>query len=79
MVAHSKVQGLSAVSCAETAEPIDLPFGLWARVGRRKHFSSSVFTRWHQYAHMGVHISATWRIQLNHPSVVVMRSYVKLL
>jgi len=23
--AHCKVQGLSAVSCAETAEPIDLP------------------------------------------------------
>jgi len=25
------------VSCAKTAEPIDLPFGLWTRVGRRKH------------------------------------------
>ena len=25
--------GLSAVSCAETAEPIDLPFGLWTQVG----------------------------------------------
>jgi len=24
------------VSCAETAELIDLPFGLWTRVGRRK-------------------------------------------
>ena len=24
--AHCKVQGLSAVSCAKTAEPIDLPF-----------------------------------------------------
>jgi len=29
--------GLSAVSCAEMAEPIDLPFGLWTLVGRRKH------------------------------------------
>jgi len=36
-VAHCKVYGLSAVSCAETAEPIDLPFGLWTLVGRRKH------------------------------------------
>jgi len=27
----------SAVSCAKTAEPIDLPFGLWTLVGRRKH------------------------------------------
>jgi len=26
------VQGLSAVSCARTAEPIDLPFGSWTRV-----------------------------------------------
>jgi len=30
-------QGLSAVSCAETSEPIDLPFRLWTWVGRRKH------------------------------------------
>jgi len=26
-----------AVSCAKMAEPIDLPFGLWTRVGRKKH------------------------------------------
>jgi len=25
------------MSCAEMAEPINLPFGLWVRVGRRKH------------------------------------------
>jgi len=25
------------MSCAETAEAIDLPYGLWTRVGRRKH------------------------------------------
>jgi len=25
------------VSCAETAEPIDLSFGLWSRVGQAKH------------------------------------------
>jgi len=36
-VARCKTSGLSAVSCAETSEPIDLPFGLWTRVGRRKH------------------------------------------
>ena len=34
--AHCKVQGLSAISCAKTAEPIDLPFGLWTLVVRRK-------------------------------------------
>jgi len=36
-VVHCKVWGLSAVSCAETAELIDLPFELWTRVGRMKH------------------------------------------
>ena len=36
-VAHCKVWGLSVVSCAEMAKPIDLPFKLWTRVGRRKH------------------------------------------
>jgi len=25
------------MSCAKTAEPIDLSFGLWIRVGRKKH------------------------------------------
>jgi len=31
-VPHCKVWALSAVNGAETAEPIDLPFGLWTRV-----------------------------------------------
>jgi len=35
--AHCKVQGLTAVSCAKTAEPTDFPFGLWTRVNQRKH------------------------------------------
>jgi len=34
---HCKVQGRSAVSCAKTAEPIEMPFGLWARMGPRNH------------------------------------------
>jgi len=55
-----------------------MAFGLWTQVGRRKH-SSITFTRWHQCAQMGGHIGATWRIQLNRPSAVAMRSYVKLL
>ena len=33
---HCKVYGHSEVVCSKTAEPIDLPFGLWTRVGRRK-------------------------------------------
>jgi len=44
-VAHCKVYGLSAVSCAETAKPIGLPFGLWTRVGQRKHEFIIVFAR----------------------------------
>jgi len=31
--AHCKVQGLSAVSCAKTAEPIEMQFGMLSRVG----------------------------------------------
>jgi len=34
---HYKVYGFSAVSCAKTAEPIEMWFGLWTRVGPRKH------------------------------------------
>ena len=29
--------GDTAVVCAKTAEPIEMPFGLWARMGRRNH------------------------------------------
>jgi len=32
-----KVQRHSAVICAKTAEPIEMPFGSWTRVGPRKH------------------------------------------
>jgi len=28
---------VTVVSPAKTAEPIEMPFGLWTRVGRRKH------------------------------------------
>jgi len=63
------------VSCAKTAEPIDLPFGLWTRVGPRKH----KFNRVRRHALMGGHIGAIWRIRLNHSSAAAMRPYVKLL
>jgi len=36
-VARCKLYKPSAVSCEETAEPIDVPFGLWTRVDGRKH------------------------------------------
>jgi len=39
------------VSCAKTAEPIDLPFGLWTQVGRRMHKFNCI----HQVAPMCPH------------------------
>ena len=36
-VDHCKVYQLSAVSSAKMAEPIEIPFGIWTRVGPRKH------------------------------------------
>jgi len=34
-VSDCKVLGHSAVICAKTAEPIEMSFGLWARMGSR--------------------------------------------
>jgi len=59
------------VSCAKTAEPVDLPFRLWTPVGQRMH----KFNRVCQVAPMcphGRHIGATWRIWLNHQSATAM-------
>ena len=49
------------------AEPIEMLFGVWTRVGPRKHVLD------------GVHIDATWRIQLNRPCAAAMRPFVELL
>jgi len=54
-VTHCKVYILFAVSCAETAELIDVSFGLWTRVSRKKH-KLVIFARWRQRAHMGGHV-----------------------
>ena len=35
--ARCKVRGPSAVSCAKTAERIEIPFVMWSRVGPKKH------------------------------------------
>ena len=32
---HCEVEGHSTVICAKTAEPIEMPFGLWAWMGPR--------------------------------------------
>ena len=45
------------MSCAETAEPIDLQFGLWTRVGRRKHKFNHIRQVAPMYPPMWIH----WR------------------
>jgi len=56
------------MSCAETAELIDLPFGLWTRVSRRKH----EFSRIRQMAPMCTIsiVFARWRQRIRRLSVV---------
>jgi len=38
MPRHTRLH--SAVSCAKTAEPLEMPFGLWTRVGSRTRWAS---------------------------------------
>jgi len=83
-VAHCNTWGHSAVICAKTAEPIDLPFGLWTRVDQRKHRFNCIRQvepgcPLEPMCPMGGHIGVTWKIRLNHPSAAAMRPYVKLL
>jgi len=52
-----------AMSCAKTAEPIEMPFGLWTLVSPGKHVLG------------GVHTGATLRIALNCPCEVAMRPF----
>jgi len=49
------------------AELIEMPFGMWTRVGPRKHV-----------LHGDMHIGVTWRIRLNRPYATAMRPFVKL-
>jgi len=67
----------TAVSCAKMAETIDLPFGLWIRVNRRKHKFNCI----RQVAPMFPHGRAHWRHLTNtiKPSPeAAMRPYIKL-
>ena len=42
VAAHCKVMGHSTVSCAKTAEPIDMPFWTKTGVGPRNHILDGV-------------------------------------
>jgi len=58
------------VSCAKTAEPIEIPFGLWAWMSTGKL----------AYVLYGgaVHIGATWRIRLNRPCAAAMWPFCQI-
>jgi len=59
----------SAVSCAKMAEPIDLPFGLWTRVDRRKQ----KLNRIRQVAPTCSLMRARWRHMVNTTESSVFR------
>jgi len=60
----------SAVSCAKTAEPIDMPFRMWTRLSPRKHvFDGGAHWR---------HVVNTTEIGLNHPYAAAIRPYIKM-
>jgi len=56
----------SAVSCAKMAELIEMLFGLWIQMDPRNHVLH------------GLHIGATWRIQLNRPCAAEIWTYCQI-
>jgi len=61
------VGGCVTIVCrAKTAEPAELSFGVWTRLGPRK------------YVLDGVHIGVTWRIRLNRPCVAAMQPFCQI-
>jgi len=62
-VGRSVHRSVTVVSPTKTAEPIEMPFGLWTRMGPRKHVLH------------GVAIGATWRIRLNRACAAAMRPF----
>ena len=80
VASHCKVYGQSAVICAKTAKPVEMPFGLWFRMDRRNHVldggpevlrnvaMATIF--W--LSVYGVHIGATWRLRLKRPCAAAM-------
>ena len=64
------------MSCAEAAELIDLPFGLWTQVGRRKR----TFNRIRQVSSMCPHGREHWRHLANttEPSVCGSNAVIRL-
>jgi len=53
---------VKTISCAKMAEPIEMPFGMWTRVGQRNHGlgGGSVFFR--KRAILGGHIPAHCKV-----------------
>jgi len=61
------------MSCAKKAEPIDLQFGLWTRVGQRKH----KFNRMSQVMPMCPHGMAHWHNLANTIVIIMTVRYTK--
>jgi len=86
-VALSVGLSVTLVSPAKTAESMEIPFGLWARMGRRNNvldrspevLSDVAMATIFWLSIYGVHIFATWRIRLNRLCAAAMRPYIKLL
>jgi len=81
-VVHCKVWGHSVVSCAKTAEPIEMQFGLWTRMGPRKHELHGA-AHWRQLAKTtepsnGIHVRRRCglSVKLLGPLVTCWRSIV---
>jgi len=55
------------VSLQKTAEPIEMPFVLWNRVGPRNHVSN------------GMRIGVIWRIRMNRSSAATMRPFGQII
>ena len=62
-VAWSVGRSITLTGPAKTAEPIDVPFGIWTPEGPGKHVVD------------GMHIDDNWRILLNRPREVAMRPF----
>jgi len=58
---HGHARRHPAVSCANMAQPIEMPFGLWTWVGPSKHVLHVVRT------------GATGRIRLNRPCLAALQ------
>jgi len=66
VVCRSVCRSVTIVSPAKTAEPIDIPFGLWSLVGPMKHVLGEA------------HTGTNWRTRLNRQCAAAMRTFCQI-